>query len=608
MFDAKTFLQMLTSAPGVYQMFGPIVDGQRQVLYVGKAKNLKKRVSSYFLKNQISVKTQALVKQIDDIKIIVTHTENEALILENNLIKQHRPRYNILFRDDKTYPYIYLSLHQDFPRLDFYRGKREEKGKFFGPYPSVTAVRQTLNLLQKSFKIRQCQDTFFSHRTRPCLQYQINRCTAPCVHYITKEEYQQSVNHAKLLLEGKGDEVISLLQAKMQEAANKQEYELASQYRDQIADLRKLQASQHVSLEKGDSDVISVVMQANLVCIQILTVREGQLLGKHSVFPKIQEGTLPAEVLSAFISYYYLENNQELPKEIIISHELVDQDFISAALSEKAGRKVNIKNPKRGERLHLLELAHTNAKVSLESQFSEKLTVLYQLEKLQELLQLTHVPRRIECFDISHTQGEATVASCVVFGAEGESRKDYRRFNIHDITPGDDYAAMRQALMRRYSRLKKEGKTFPDLLLIDGGKIQMKQAEEVLELLDIHSVTILGIAKGTTRKPGLETLFLSGKAAPLHYEVDSPALLLLQHIRDEAHRFAITGHRKQRAKKRVTSILESIEGIGKKRRQLLLHHFGGIQGVREASLENLLKVPGVSAKLAQKIIEEMRKQ
>jgi excinuclease ABC subunit C len=602
-FDSQLFLKTVTGQPGVYRMFG----ARDEILYIGKARNLKKRLTSYFRGTQ-SLKTAALVKDIRRIEVIVTHTENEALLLECLLIKQHRPYYNVLLRDDKSYPYIVLTEHADFPRLDFYRGAKSGKQRYFGPYPSTTAVRETLNLLQKLFRLRTCQDDFFRHRKRPCLQHQIGRCTAPCVELIDRQAYQRDVKRAVLFLEGKSQEIVDDLAQQMDTASQALDFEKAAHIRDQVAMLRQIQQQQSVIGDQGDSDIIAVVARHGVMCVQVLSVRAGRLLGSKAFFPSVPAQSTEQEVLAAFLpQYYFAETHaQDIPKQIFLSHELAEANWLATALTEQAKRNVKLITHPRGERARLLELAEQNAIQALQHHLTERSTVYKRMLALQELLMLENLPQRLECFDISHSQGEATVASCVVFDETGPRKKDYRRFNIEGITAGDDYAAMKQALTRRYTALKNEEAKLPDVLIIDGGKGQLKQAEEVLEELQISNIKILGVAKGPTRKAGLETLFLSGKIVPLDASADSPALHLIQQIRDEAHRFAITGHRHRRAKTRNTSVLESIPGIGSKRRRELLRQFGGLQELKRASVEDIAKVPGISKELAKKIGEVLQ--
>ncbi|MCP4473282.1 MAG: excinuclease ABC subunit UvrC [Gammaproteobacteria bacterium] len=603
MFDYKAFLATLTTKPGVYQMF----DAKQQIIYIGKAKRLKTRVRSYFTKSHASGKTHALVKQIHDIKVIVTRSESEALILENNLIKRHRPRYNVLFRDDKSYPYIYLSSHDDYPRLDFYRGSRKGPGRFFGPYPSVKAVRQTLNLLQKLFKLRSCRDTFFRHRSRPCLQYQINRCTAPCVNLITKTAYQKNVNHAVLLLQGKEESVITDLSTQMEKFAQQQHYEQAAHCRDQIANIRQLQAEQHVVTAVGDVDAVVALTHGEVVCVQVLMVRHGQLLGKKSFFPRVPTNASEEEIIVAFVSQYYLDQLTQMPEEILFKKRLREAKELAEVLSQQAKRRIKFTAAGRGDKAGLLAMATLNAKEALATRLADRSGMLEQFEALEKLLDYEQTISRIECFDVSHTQGEATVASCVVFGPEGALKTAWRRFNISNITAGDDYAALRQALERHYRRLKEGDESqLPDLLMVDGGRAQLQQAKRVFETLQISHIPILGIAKGPTRKAGLETLHFTRGDRVVVITPESMALRLLQQIRDESHRFAITGHRQQRDRRRQQSVLQEIPGIGAKRRQQLLNYFGGLQGVQRASIEDLARVTGVNRQLAEIIYHHLR--
>lgn len=600
-FDPKPFLATLTTRPGVYKMLNDV----GKVLYVGKARNLRDRVASYFRGNVLDPKIVALVKQIVSIDVIVTGNESEALLLESNLIKSLRPRYNILLKDDKSYPYLFLSAHLDFPRLAFHRGPQREPGDYFGPYPSAGAVHETLDLMQKIFKIRQCTDNFFRNRSRPCLQYQIKRCTAPCVDYINVAQYQINVEHARLFLQGKNDAVLQDLAVLMEKASNDLAFETAARYRDQILTLRQIQARQYVTAKGGDIDVVAVAGNQGAVCIEVLYIRAGRLIGNKSFFPIMPEGGSSEDALSAFLPQYYFNNKrgESRPKQIIISLDLPDKDWIQQALAETWERAPTIIYSRRGRSRQWLQMALTNAEHALASHLSSQTHYYQWLENLQAELKLPNMPQRLECFDISHTMGEATVASCVVFGSEGPIKEEYRRFNISGISPGDDYAAMKQALLRHYFRIKEGGRPQPDVLLIDGGKGQLAMAEQALEEVQISGVILIAVAKGPTRKPGMETLFMPGRDQPLLLVADSGALHLIQRIRDEAHRFAITGHRKKRAKIRTSSRLEEIPGIGPKRRRELLRHFGGLQGVLKANIEELAKVPGFSMDLAKRLYD-----
>lgn len=601
-FDGKAFVRDLTGKPGVYRM----LDAGGEVIYVGKARNLKQRVSSYFRpREQHGPKTRAMVAQIAAIEVSVTHTESEALILECNLIKELRPRYNILLRDDKSYPYIYLSSDQEFPRLSFHRGARRGQGRYFGPYPGAGAVRESLNLLQKVFRIRQCEDSFYRSRSRPCLQYQIGRCTAPCVGLIEAEAYARDVADAVLFLESRSQEVIDNLIARMQVAAGDLDYERAAHIRDQIYSLKRVQERQHVSGHKGDMDIITACLRQGSGCVGVAYVRGGQSLGNKIFFPAHTRDADLGELLSTFMAQYYLSgyHDRQIPALILVNTAIPEPGLLCEVLSSQAGRKVRIQQRPRGEKARWLELALRNTELALQRQLADSAGSRKRMLALQGALGLEEPIQRIECFDISHTQGEATVASCVVFDADGARKSDYRRFNIRDITPGDDYAAMHQALERRYTRVRKEEGVLPDVLLIDGGAGQVEQARRVVTDLQIETVKIVGVAKGPSRKPGLETLVLSSGGNEFRLPPDDPALLLIQQVRDEAHRFAITGHRQRRGRARRVSTLEQIAGIGAKRRQHLLQHFGGLQGVSRAGVEDLLRAPGISRQLAQRIYD-----
>lgn len=595
MFDIKPFLSTLTNQPGVYYL----LDQAGKILYIGKARHLKKRVASYFNASaQTNCKTRALVTQTAAVKVTITHTESEALILENTLIKQHQPRYNILLRDDKSYPFIYLSDHP-FPRLTSHRGGKTGKGRYFGPYPHAHAVRESLNLLQKLFQIRSCHDTVYRNRSRPCLQYQIKRCSAPCVGFIDTIRYQEDVNHAILLLEGKNQLIIKMLVKKMQQAATALEFEKAAHYRDQISYLRQLQESPSVGTESGRIDVIASVINNGLGCVQLFMFRNGERIGQQTFFPQHLEDADEATLLAAFLPQYYLAPYSDIPDEIVIYQKIVEQTLLAEVLSQQRQRPVLLHSSVNGVRAHWLAMAVANAQAALVQRQPQ-----YYRERLTALsiaLNLNTLPQRLECFDVSHTQGEATVASCVVFDDQGNRPQDYRRFNIENVTSGDDTAALQQAITRRYRRSQKEGIVLPDILFVDGGYGQVRVAQTVLQTLNLSTIRLVGIAKGVGRKPGLETLILSETMTSLILPKHSPALHLIQWIRDEAHRFAITTHRQRRDKARRTSILEQIEGIGPQRRRQLLNYFGGLQGVARASVEELSQVPGIHRELAQKI-------
>jgi excinuclease ABC subunit C len=597
-FDSAAFLKNVTSKPGVYRM----LDDKAQVIYVGKARNLKKRLTSYFRQTGLSPKTRVMVSKINAINVTITHTEGEALLLESNLIKELRPRYNVLMRDDKSYPYIFISDKSAYPRIALHRGARKHRGLYLGPYPNATAVRESINLLQKMFMIRQCEDTTFANRSRPCLQYQIKRCTAPCVGYISEKAYRKDINHAILFLQGKSEQVITELVRDMERAADKHHFEKAALYRDQISSLRKVTEQQHISADKGDIDIIACSTEAGQACVQVFYIRNGLNLGNRSFYPSLPEEMNCEQILSAFIPQFYLK--RDVPGEIILSASPDDRKLIEEVLTEQAKHRVRLTSKVRGERAKWVEMALNNSINSLKTRLISRSGLLSRFEALQEALQLDEIPVRLECFDISHTQGEATVASCVVFTPEGAFKTDYRRYNISGITGGDDYAAMKQALERRYRPSKNKDQKLPDILFIDGGKGQLKQAIEVFQELEIDSVLLIGVAKGEGRKAGLEKLIFSDGRPDMYLTIESAALNLILQVRDEAHRFAISGHRAQRAKKRRTSPLEGIIGLGPKRRQTLLKHFGGIQGITQAGVADIAKIPGISKKLAQVIYEQ----
>jgi excinuclease ABC subunit C len=595
-FDPKAYLTNLPSLPGVYRMLGP----DSAVLYVGKARDLKKRVASYFSKTGLSPRIQLMVGQIAAIETTVTRTEAEALLLENNLIKALAPRYNILFRDDKSYPYLMLSGHA-YPRIAYYRGATDKKNRYFGPYPNAWAAKESINLLQRMFRLRTCEDTVFAHRSRPCLLYQIKRCTAPCVGHISKDDYGADVNSALLFLEGKEDELTAELSRKMRAAAEAQQYEIAAQYRDQIHNLAKVRQQQFIDTGSAtDADVVAAISRSGLSCVNLLMIRSGRHLGDRAFFPQNAGDDDGAEILHAFLSQHYLEH--PIPP-VIVSGEAVDADTLGVVLSQQAGHKVSLLTRPQGEKKIWLAMALKGAEVALTQRLSQRATQEARLGALQEALDLPGL-ERIECFDISHTMGEATVASCVVYEGGAMKSSEYRRYNISGITPGDDYAAMRHALTRRYTRVQQgEGKR-PDLVLIDGGLGQLNVATEVMTELGLNDLDLIGVAKGAERKPGLEQLIYPGGNA-LRLPSDSPALHLIQTIRDEAHRFAITGHRARRGKARTHSSLEDIAGIGPKKRKALLEHFGGLQGVRNAGVEELARVAGIQRELAERVYQAL---
>ena len=592
-FDHKRFLRNLTSGPGVYRM----LDAAGEVLYVGKAKNLRRRVASYFTRAS-NRRIASMVGQIRAIEITATHTEAEALLLENNLIKAHRPRYNVLLRDDKSYPYLYLS-REDYPRLAFHRGARKKAGRYFGPYPSAGAVRDTLQMLQKLFPVRQCEDSYFRNRSRPCLQYQIKRCTAPCVGLVSAERYAADVADTELFLEGKASDVVQRWVQRMEDASARLDFEEAARLRDQIAALRRVQEKQYVSGERGDLDIVAVAVEGGMACVQLFCVRQGRNLGNRSLFPRCADGVDASEVVSAFIAQHYL--GKAVPGEILVSHEPHDREVLVESLSLQADRRVAIQSRPRGERARWLRMAQQNADLALTARLASSSGTRARLEALQEALGLDAPPRRMECYDISHTRGEETVASCVVFVDGQPSKSDYRRFNIRGVTPGDDYGAMRQVLDRRYRRLREEEAAIPDLVVIDGGAGQLASARDALADLGVAWPTLLGVAKGPDRRAGMEQLFLLGAEGALILPADSVALHLVQQIRDEAHRFAITGHRQRRGKARTRSVLEEVPGIGPKRRARLLKQFGGLQGLARAGIEDIRTVDGISDTLAREI-------
>jgi excinuclease ABC subunit C len=599
-FDQKSFLRSLTHRPGVYRM----LDAKHKIIYVGKARDLKKRVSSYFQRSHDSVKTAAMMELVANVEVMVTNTEAEALILEYNLIKQHRPRFNVILRDDKSYPYIYVSTRHKFPRLQFHRGARKGGGRYFGPYPSTSAVRQTLNELQKLFLVRQCQDSYFSNRTRPCLQYQIRRCTAPCVGLVSAEQYRQDIDAAIDFLEGKNQAVVDTFVSRMEEASAAQHYEQAARFRDQIARLKEVEARQLISRSANkDLDILGFASNGAIHCVTVLFIRNGAVVGSRDHFPKLKGEHDKQKILNAFVAQYYL--GRDAPAEIILDTGIEDAPLLEAELGERMGRKVAIRHKVRGDRARWLDMARTNAGQGLDLQVASNATIKRQFAALGEALGLEEIPERLECFDVSHTSGEATVASCVVFNAAGPLKSDYRRFNLQPAAAGDDYAAMAEALRRRYVRVKKGEVPMPDVLFVDGGKGQLAEAMTILDELELDWLNVVAVAKGRARRPGAERLFLPGDKTPLQLPTDSPALLLIQQIRDEAHRFAISGHRAQRSKARKTSRLEQIPGLGPKKRRELLRQFGGLQGVLGAGIDDLVKVRGISRNLAETIYNDL---
>ncbi|KTD08691.1 excinuclease ABC subunit UvrC [Legionella jamestowniensis] len=609
--NLTTVIANLTSEPGVYRM----IDEAGTVLYVGKARNLKKRVSSYFTKQNTGAKTRSLVNQIASVEVSVTRSETEALLLESNLIKTLRPKYNVLLRDDKSYPYIHVSNHA-FPRMELYRSKKKpQKGEFYGPFPSVAAVRDTLSTIQKAFKIRNCRDSYFNARSRPCLQYQIKRCSAPCTGYISQEDYKQSINDAARFLQGKCQLIIDDLAKRMERAVSQLHFEEAAVLRDQIKSLRLIQEQQSVVQLRGDADVIAIEAHPGFACIQCVTIRDGHVIASQSFFPSVprrsfEEGSandLWQQVFEAFVAFYYIDTPERIPALIITNATLEQKQTFEGMLGELRGKTCLIQTTPRGVKARWLDFANNNLRLAIADYVASSATMQKRYEALAELLQRDSAITRMECFDISHTQGEETVASCVVFDQQGPRKSEYRRFNIHGITKGDDYAAMEQAITRRFKRLLQEQR-LPDVLIIDGGKGQVAVAKRVFDLLAIENVVLLGIAKGPERKAGWEKLILVTQQEELSLPADSPALHLLQHIRDEAHRFAITTHRKKRQHASFESSLESIEGVGPKRRQALLRRFGGLRELARAPMDEIAKVSGINEELAQRIYQHFHSE
>ncbi|HXR00051.1 MAG TPA: excinuclease ABC subunit UvrC [Pseudomonas sp.] len=603
-FDPSAFLATCSGRPGVYRMF----DIEGRLLYVGKAKNLKKRLASYFRKTGHAPKTGALVARISQVETTITANETEALLLEQTLIKESRPPYNILLRDDKSYPYVHLS-DGEFPRLSIHRGAKKAKGRYFGPYPSAGAIRESLSILQKTFHVRQCEDSFYKNRTRPCLQYQIKRCKAPCVSFVEPQVYADDVRHSVMFLEGRSNALTDELNALMEKAAMDLNFEHAAELRDQIGLLRRVQDQQSMDGGTGNVDVVAAFVNPGGACVHLISVRDGRVLGSKNFFPQVGIEEEVGEVMSAFLAQYFLGGGErELPSEVIVN--VVNEDFpaLIDAIEASRGREITISHRVRGTRARWQQLAVTNAEQALGARLANRQHVAARFEALAEVLKMDEPPQRLECYDISHSSGEATVASCVVFGPEGPIKSDYRRYNIEGVTAGDDYAAMHQALTRRFSKIKDGEGKLPDILLVDGGKGQLNMARDVMNELAVPDLILLGVAKGTTRKAGFETLYLNDAAHEFTLRGDSPALHLIQQIRDEAHRFAITGHRARRGKTRRTSTLEGVAGVGPTRRRDLLKHFGGLQELSRASIEEIAKAPGISKKLAESIYASLHSE
>ncbi|HSH06475.1 MAG TPA: excinuclease ABC subunit UvrC [Burkholderiales bacterium] len=601
-FEPKAFVRRLPHLPGVYRMLGP----RGEALYVGKARDLRKRVSSYFSRPTAqSPRVQKMLSQVASIEITATRSEDEALLLENNLIKSLAPRYNILFRDDKSYPYLVIS-GQAFPRIGFHRGARAPESRYFGPFPHAFAVREAIQLLQRVFRLRTCEDSVFENRARPCLLHQIRRCTAPCTGQISEAAYREDVRHAELFLEGREDDVIRSLTERMNAAAEARRYEQAALLRDQVRALTRVQARQYVESERGvDADVVARAVDGGIVCVNLVMIRGGRHIGDRSFFPANADGASASEVISAFLEQHYLDH--PVPR-LVLTSEAVDREGLGEALAQRAPQGTQVLAPQQGERRVWLEMACKNAELALAHRAQERTTQERRLSALRESLGLADSVERIECFDISHTMGEATVASCVVYDRHAMQKSEYRRFNIREVTPGDDYGAMRQALRRRYERLALEGGKVPDLILIDGGRGQVNAARGALAELGLSDVSIVGVAKGAERKPGLEQLVFETDGKTLQLAAHDRGLHLVQSIRDEAHRFALLGHRARRGRARTTSSLADIPGIGDKRRQRLLAHFGGLRGVQSAAVDEIAQVEGISRTIAERIYRALHEQ
>jgi excinuclease ABC subunit C len=600
-FDGLAFARSLAQAPGVYRMLG----AADLLLYVGKAKNLKRRVESYFARPQLQPRLALLVASVQRMEVMVTRTEAEALLLEAQLIKSLKPRFNIDLKDDKSYPYVRLTTQHSFPRLSYYRGAKDVPGKFFGPFPSAWAVKETVESLQKLFLLRTCEDTVFAHRTRPCLQHQIKRCSAPCVGLIEPDVYAAQVKHVELFLTGKSQQIIQAIGDEMEQAASELAFEKAARLRDQIAALRRVSANHFIAGERGDLDVVAIKVEQGMAAVVVLFFRNGLNLGSKTFLPKLPTEATEEEVLSSFLMQFYTE--QPAPDELLLDRGLEDAEAIATALSEVSGSKVKLVSSPRAERAQLVAMATRTVAGALVTALAAKITLQKRFEALRDLLGMSETAKRIECFDISHTMGESTIASCVVFNDAGPMKTDYRRFSISGITPGDDYAAMHQALTRRYKRIVNGEEKLPDILLIDGGKGQLKQAVDVLTALAVAPMpVIVGVAKGVARKSGFETLFVGAEMREIWPGPDALGGHLIQHVRDEAHRFAITGHRKARAKTREKSVLEDIDGIGPARRRAILKAFGGLRGVAKAGVEELMTVSGINRDLADRIYSAYR--
>ena len=598
-FDPKVFAGNLTQRPGAYQM----LDGKGRIIYVGKARNLRRRVASYFGGRPHDAKTMAMVARVADIRVTVTATEADALMLEYNFIKRHKPRFNVVLRDDKSYPYIRVRTDKEFPQVSFYRGSRRAAGRLFGPYPSAGSVRATLGQLQKLFQVRQCEDSYFSHRQRPCLQYQIQRCTAPCVGLVSAEDYQRDIEHAMMFLQGRSEAVTEVLVKRMEDASERLDFERAAQYRDQIARLKSVEAQQLVTRSRGDLDAVGLVSDGGVHCVAVMSFRGGRMLGSRSHYPRAAADTTPEEIMRGFLLQYY--GRREPPHEILISHTASDVDALAELFRSRAQRRVRIKHRVRGDRRAWIGMVLTNAAHAAAARKKSGTVIRRQFRALANSLELNEIPRRLACFDVSHTSGESTVASCVVFGSDGPLKSEYRRFNIAGVTGGDDYAALTQALQRWGTRLTGAEAGVPDVLLIDGGRGQLGAAAAAVDELRSGGMRLVAVAKGPGRHPGRERLYVEGRKAPLNLPASSPALYLVQQLRDEAHRFAIAGHRAQRHKRRTASPLEGIPGVGPKRRRELLRQFGGLQAVTRAGVDDLARVKGISRRLAKLIYEHV---